>query len=183
MTAKPALLVAALMLFVASCGGNDNSSGEAAPAATATPTASPTATASAEADSGESAANKSKDEQAAEEAGGKSCAEAGDVSGEPKLKPPADLSVPQYAHLYKSEGPFGKTTRFYAVMDGGPEDLPARRDDLSSYLVQSSGYAQLSTDQEEGIEAEAHLKGTDHDIDLQVINLCKGKLRIRYTVQ
>jgi len=39
----------------------------------------------------------------------------------------------------------------------------------------------LATDQEEGAEAEAHLSG-EHTVDIQVINLCAGKLRIRYTV-
>ena len=39
----------------------------------------------------------------------------------------------------------------------------------------------LAKDQEEGAEAEAHLSGK-HTVDIQVINLCKGKLRIRYTV-
>ena len=38
-----------------------------------------------------------------------------------------------------------------------------------------------ATDQEEGTEAEAHLSGT-HTVDIQVITLCAGKLRIRYTV-
>ena len=93
------------------------------------------------------------------------------------------MEVLSYSHLYKSEGPFGKTERFYAVLDGTPEDLPSRRDDASNELVQNWGFASLSTDQEEGAEAEAHLKGAKHTVDVQVAPLCKGKIRIRYTVQ
>ena len=63
------------------------------------------------------------------------------------------------------------------------EDLASRRDDVQNELVQNWGFASLSTDQEEGSEAEAHLKGAKHTIDVQVVPLCKGKLRIRYTVQ
>ncbi len=71
------------------------------------------------------------------------------------------MDVLGYAHLYKSEGPFGKTERFYAVLDGTPEDLASRRDDAQNELVQNFGFASLSTDQEEGAEAEAHLKGDE----------------------
>jgi hypothetical protein len=67
-----------------------------------------------------------------------------------------------------------------AATDGGPEDLPRIRDDASDALVEN-GYELLSKDEEEGAEAEAHVSGR-HTVDIQVINLCKGKLRIRYTV-
>ena len=36
-------------------------------------------------------------------------------------------------------------------------------------------------DQEKDAEAESHVSGK-HTVDVQVISLCKGKLRIRYTV-
>jgi hypothetical protein len=84
--------------------------------------------------------------------------------------------------VYKSEGPFGKTVRFYAVLDGTPDDLAPRRDDAQNELVQNQSYQSLSTDQEEGAEAEAHLKGPEHTVDIQVAPLCEGKIRIRYTV-
>ena len=58
--------------------------------------------------------------------------------------------------------------------------MEAERDAAADALV-SSGYKLLSTDQEEGAEAEAHLSGP-HTVDVQVIPLCAGKLRIRYTV-
>jgi hypothetical protein len=174
-----ALLLAVLALVVAGCGGDDE------PSAQSTPTATATETAAAETDAGDgdSEAEREREEQEAESAGGKDCAEAGDLDGDPERKPPADVTVPDYAHVYKSEGPFGKTERFYAVLDGTPEDLASRRDDAQNELVQNSGYESLSTDQEEGAEAEAHLKGAEHTVDIQVAPLCEGKIRIRYTVQ
>jgi hypothetical protein len=84
------------------------------------------------------------------------------------------------ARVYESQGPFGKTTRYFAVAKGGPEDLPKLRDKADAKL-EAAGYKVLATDQEEGAEAEGHLSGP-HTVDIQVINLCKGKLRIRYTV-
>ena len=104
------------------------------------------------------------------------------LTGEPKRRPPAALELPAGAHVYLSEGPFGKTERFYAELDGTPEDLASRRDDAQNELVQNWGFASLSTDQEEGSEAEAHLKGEKHTVDIQVAPLCEGKIRIRYTV-
>ena len=44
------------------------------------------------------------------------------LSGEPKRTPPAELAFPAGAHVYVSEGPFGKTERFYAVVDGAVDD-------------------------------------------------------------
>jgi hypothetical protein len=82
--------------------------------------------------------------------------------------------------VYESEGPFGKTVRYFAVTDGESDQLPAKRDDASDILVEN-GYKLLSKDEEAGAEAEAHLSGK-HTVDIQVINLCEGKLRIRYTV-
>jgi hypothetical protein len=163
--ALPALLLAVLASLVAGCGGGDEQKASSTPAATAT------ATQTAEPEGEE-----------AENAGGKDCAPAGDLDGGPKVKPPADLTVPAYAHVYKSEGPFGKTVRFYAVLDGTPDDLAPRRDDAQNELVQNQSYQSLSTDQEEGAEAEAHLKGPEHTVDIQVAPLCEGKIRIRYTV-
>jgi hypothetical protein len=162
--ALPAVLLAVLALPVAGCGDDEKS-------ASSTPAATATASQTAEPEGEE-----------AENAGGKDCAQAGDLDGDPKVKPPADLSVPAYAHVYKSEGPFGKTVRFYAVLDGTPDDLAPRRDDAQNELVQNQSYQSLSTDQEEGAEAEAHLKGPEHTVDIQVAPLCEGKIRIRYTV-
>jgi hypothetical protein len=175
-----ALLFAVLALLVAGCGGGDDKTAASTPAATETATTAPESEASGE--DGDSEAEREREEREAESAGGKDCAEAGDLDAEPKVKPPADLAVPAYAHVYKSEGPFGKTTRFYAVLDGTPDDLASRRDDAQNELVQNQSYQSLSTDQEEGAEAEAHLKGPEHTVDIQVAPLCEGKIRIRYTV-
>jgi hypothetical protein len=82
--------------------------------------------------------------------------------------------------VYESQGPFGKTVRYFAVTGGGPEDLSKTRDAVADRLAKA-GYKVLASDHEEGAEAEAHLSGK-HTVDIQVINLCEGKLRIRYTV-
>ena len=179
-----ALLFAVLALVLAGCGGDDEPAAQSTPTATATEPADADAqTEEAAGGDGDSEAEREREEQEAESAGGKDCAEVGDLDGDPERKPPADVTVPDYAHVYKSEGPFGKTERFYAVLDGTPEDLASRRDDAQNELVQNSGYESLSTDQEEGAEAEAHLKGETHTVDIQVAPLCEGKIRIRYTVQ
>jgi hypothetical protein len=153
----------ALALLAAGCGED-----EQAPSGAATATAT----------QGQSEAEL--EEQAAQGANGKSCDEVGNLAGQPKSEPPADLPLPGGARVYESEGPFGKTERFFAAIDGEPADLPAKRDDASDILVEN-GYELLAKDQEEGVEAEAHLSGK-HAVDIQVVNLCEGKVRIRYTV-
>jgi hypothetical protein len=185
--ALPALLFAVLALLVAGCGGDDEKTASSTPAATEAPTTAPETESEPESEEakgedGDSEEEREREEQEAAGANDKDCAEVGDLDGEPKVKPPADLSVPAYAHVYESEGPFGKTTRFYAVLDGTPDDLASRRDDAQNELVQNQSYESLSTDQEEGAEAEAHLKGPEHTVDIQVAPLCEGKIRIRYTV-
>jgi hypothetical protein len=176
------LLFAVLAFVVAGCGNDNETAAQSTPAATQT--AEATETPAAGSGDGDSEAEREREQQEAAGSDGKSCADVGDdLTGDPKRKPPSDMGVLSYAHLYKSEGPFGKTERFYAVLDGTKEDLAARRDDVQNELVQNWGFQSLSTDQEEGVEAEAHLKGTKHTVDVQVILLCEGKLRIRYTVQ
>jgi hypothetical protein len=183
MTARPAtlaaLVFAVLALLVAGCGDDEKTADSSAPAATATEAQ----TEPEEAEDGDSEEEREREEREAEEAGGTDCAEAGDLDADAERKPPSDMEVLSSAHLYKSEGPFGKTERFYAALDGTPEDLASRRDDAQNELVEKFGFASLSTDQEEGAEAEAHLKGDKHTVDIQVTPLCEGKLRIRYTVQ
>ncbi|HEY6887247.1 MAG TPA: hypothetical protein VI300_05680 [Solirubrobacter sp.] len=190
-----ALLLSAIALAVAGCGSDDNeTAAQSTPAATEAATQAATETPDADADAqsedkdaggdGDSEAEREKEAEESGNAADKDCDEVGDdLTGNPKKKMPSDIGPLSYAHLYKSEGPFGKTERFYAVLDGTPEDLASRRDDVQNELVQNYGFASLSTDQEEGAEAEAHLKGAKHTVDVQVVPLCKGKLRIRYTVQ
>ena|ERR1700754_4023259 len=171
-----AMLLAALMLLVAGCGGSDEESGKSGSEATA----SATTDADTDADAGESEQEKEKEEQEAEANGSKDCDSVGDIDGDPKEALPSDVPVLDGAHVYESQGPFGKTTQYFAAIDGDAEELPAKRDAVVDQLV-GAGYKKLAEDQEEGTEAEAHLSGP-HTVDIQVINLCSGKLRIRYTV-
>jgi hypothetical protein len=108
------------------------------------------------------------------------CSQVGDINGQPKTPPPADLSLPDGAHVYESDGPFENTMSYFAVSDGGPQDLSQRRDDASAILVQNS-YTLLAEDQE-AAEAEAQLDNGTHTVHIRVITLCEGKLQIRYTV-
>jgi hypothetical protein len=103
------------------------------------------------------------------------------LRGEPERQPPSELAVPAGAHVYASEGPFGKTERFYATVAGRPEDLLTPRDAAADALV-AAGFKLLRSDQEPPIEAEAHLTGGDRLVSVQVTSLCEGKLRLRYTV-
>jgi len=174
-----ATMLAALALLVAGCGSDDEEGGQSGAQATATEGA----TQDQDADKGEDGDSEAEHEKEAEEAKGaadKPCDEAGDLDGSPKQAVPADLPLPGDTKVYESEGPFGKTVRYLAVTDGDAEQLPQKRDDASDVLVEN-GYTLLSKDQEEGAEAEAHLNGK-HTVDIQVIPLCEGKVRIRYTV-
>jgi hypothetical protein len=177
-----ALVAAALTAVVAGCGSN-NSSSETAASPTSTPTSTPTQTPTstptedADKDKGE---DKDKDEGEEEGGAKRDCDDVGDIKGKPKHNLPSSVPLVAGARVYESQGPFGKTTRFFAVTSGGPDDLPKVRDKVDATLT-AAGYKQLATDQEEGAEAEGHLSGP-HTVDIQVINLCKGKLRVRYTV-
>lgn len=92
------------------------------------------------------------------------------------------MGLPAGAHLYLSEGPFGKTERFYAVVDGAESELEAKRD-VAAHALVGSGYKLLRKDAEPPIEAEAHVEGEGGQlISVQVATLCEGKLRLRYTV-
>ena len=178
MLSKPFALLAtmlvALAMLVAGCGSDEDGSGPSGAQSTAT------GTATQDAGQGETEAQRDKEEEQAKGAAGKSCDEVGGLDGSPKEAVPADLPLPGDAHVYESEGPFGKTVRYFAVVDGEPDQMPAKRDDAGDVLVEN-GYKLLSKDEEAGAEAEAHLSGK-HTVDIQVINLCEGKLRVRYTV-
>lgn len=169
--AAAALAAAAL---VAGCGGDGADNGnESAATPTQTSTATPTAT---EAEGEHTGKDRSEEEGGAK----RDCDEVGDIKGRPKHRLPAGIPLVAGARVYESQGPFGKTTRYFAVAKGGPDDLPEVRDEVDAKL-EAAGYKVLDTDQEEGAEAEGHLSGR-HTVDVQVIGLCKGKLRIRYTV-
>ena len=171
-----ALVAAALAVVLAGCGSDNKTESAATPASTATATATETPEATSESE------DQDADKDKGEEKGGakRDCDEVGDLKGKPKHKLPASVPLVAGARVYESQGPFGKTTRYFAVAKGGPEDLPKVRDKVDAKL-KAAGYKVLATDQEEGAEAEGHLSGP-HTVDIQVINLCKGKLRVRYTV-
>jgi hypothetical protein len=104
------------------------------------------------------------------------------LDGEPKRRPPAAMALPTGAHVYLSEGPFGKTERFYAVLAGAEDELEAKRDVAADALV-NAGYKVLRKDAEPPVEAEAHVENPAGQlISVQVAPLCEGKLRLRYTV-
>jgi hypothetical protein len=175
-----ALLFAVLALFVAACGDDETEGSSGAAPQTTQEAQSEEPAGEQEGEEGESEEEREREEREAEEAGGKACSEVGDFDGKAKNRPPSDVTILDGADLYESEGPFGKTERFFAAIDGEPADLEARRDAAVDAL-ERGGYKLLSSDQEEATEAEAHMSGK-HTVDIQVINLCKGKLRIRYTV-
>jgi hypothetical protein len=195
MIVRPAALAAslfvALALAVSACGGDDETPSGSGAEAPATTTATATATEDADAaeqgeqgeegEDGDSREEREREEQEAREAGTKECDQVGDLDGEPKNQPPDDVAILQGAKVYESEGPFGKTERFLASIDGEAADLPKVRDEAAEQL-EGVGFKSLSKDEEANTEAEAHLQGDKHTVDIQVITLCTGKLRIRYTV-
>ncbi len=134
-----------------------------------------------EGEEGETEEEREREEQEAREASGKPCTEVGDIDGEPENQPPDDVTILDGAKVYESEGPFGRTERFFLAIDGETSELVEKRDAAASAL-EGDGYKILATDQEEGTEAEAHLQGDGKTVDIQVISPCEGKLRIRYTV-
>ncbi|WP_433213195.1 hypothetical protein [Microtetraspora malaysiensis] len=113
-------------------------------------------------------------------ANGIPCSAAGDLTATPDLKPPADLPMVPGGQIYLAKGPFGKTELFFLWKDADPTDLNSVRDEAADTLAKA-GYTVERKDQEEGSEAEAHLSGP-HDVAIQVIQLCEGKVRIKYNV-
>ena len=91
---RAALLLALSALAFAACGGDEK---PAPPAATALATAAETPAQTAQA-----------------KVAGKDCSELGDLTAEPERRPPDDVAIPGYVHVYKSDG----SRRFYAVLDG-----------------------------------------------------------------
>lgn len=158
---RSALLLALSALALAACGADEKTAGTTPPVAAATAVETPTPAQTAQA-----------------KVAGKDCSEAGDLSAEPERRPPDDVAVPGYVHVYRSDG----TKRFYAVLDGTPDELASRRDDAQNELIQNSQYEALDTDDKPGVASEGSLKGEKHAVTLVVTPLCDGKLGIRYTV-
>jgi hypothetical protein len=113
-------------------------------------------------------------------AAGIDCSKAGDLTATAEKQPPADLPTIPGGQIYMSKGPFGKTLLFFEAVDADPANLDAPRDQAADLLVKA-GYKLDRKDQEEGSEAEAHLTGP-HDVAIQVIQLCQGKVRVKYTL-
>ncbi|HWK29351.1 MAG TPA: hypothetical protein VNS09_22500 [Solirubrobacter sp.] len=165
MVARPRVLLAAVIaLFAAGCGGASDEP-VAQVTATATPwtVAQPTVTAAATPEATPV---------------GKDCSQVGDLTATAKRMPPDDVRLLDYAHFYKSVG----TRRFYAVLDGEPSELPSRRDDAMTYMIQSNLFEQLDADDKPGVST-AKLRGELHRVDLRVTALCDGKIGIRYSVR
>ena len=130
---------------------------------------------------GETEEEREREEQEAREAGGKDARRSA-TSTASRSTSRRRRDVLDGANVYESEGPFGKTERFFAAVDGdaGETARDARR--RAERTRQKSGYKILATDEEENTEAEAHLEGTSKPSTSRSITLCEGKLRIRYTV-
>ncbi len=169
-----ALLCAVLALAFTACGDDETTPSSSGSESTATQETDA-------GEEGETEEEREREEAEAREAGGKECSEVGDIDGEPKSQPPSDVTILEGAKVYESEGPFGKTERFFAAVDGEASEMVEKRD-AAAQALEAAGFKILSTDQEENTEAEAHLEGNDKTVDVQVITLCEGKLRIRYTV-
>jgi hypothetical protein len=162
-----ASVAVAAVVSLAGCGEASNGAAQESSASATSAAASPTA-ASPMAASPTAAGN------------GIPCSQAGDLTAKPERKPPADLPMPPGGQLYLSKGPFGKTELFFVAMDADPTDLDGVRDQAADVLAKA-GYKVERKDQEAGSEAEAHLSGP-HDVAIQVIQLCEGKVRVKYTL-
>lgn len=156
---RVALIVVAALALGACGGGEDEPPAPTQVAATPSPTPTPTPTPTPGADCDE------------------------DFAAEPS-KQPADnvVEVPGYVHVYRYENPPGKTERWYAVLDGTPEELSFRRDDAMNFMVQNAGYAPVSNAFKEGVRASAKLESPDHKAEIVVTIPCAGKLKVRYTI-
>ncbi|GAA1311009.1 hypothetical protein Psi02_54520 [Planotetraspora silvatica] len=152
-----ASIAVAAVASLAGCGETSNGAAQGSPVSATTAAASP-----------EAAGN------------GIPCSQAGDLTGKPDRQPPADLPMPPGGQVYMSKGPFGKTELFFVAKDADPTKLDSVRDEAADVLAKA-GYKIERKDQEEGSEAEAHLSGP-HDVAIQVIQLCEGKVRVKYTL-
>ena len=79
------------------------------------------------------------------------------ADGEPERRRRGSWRCPPAPHVYASEGPFGKTERFYAVVDGAarrPADAARHGRRRARW---PAGFKLLTKDAEPPVEAEAHL--------------------------
>ena len=78
--------------------------------------------------------------------------------------------------MYVSEGPFGKTEQFYAVIDGDVDELAEAR---HGHQDPGRRGKVLTKDDEEAIEAEGHVTASTSSHPGTEL---RQKLRIRYAV-
>ena len=99
------------------------------------------------------------------------------LSGTPATRPPADMTVPGQARLYRSQG----TAAFDAVVEGTPDLVPSTRDDAVAFLG-DTGYSLTRSQDQGSTRALATLQGPQHKIAVLVTPLCKGKINIHYAI-
>ena len=165
-------MLVALAMLVAGCGSDENGSGPSGAQSTEAGTARGSS-------QSESEAQREREEEEAKGAAGKSCDEVGDLGGTRRRRSPPTCRCPGTPTCTSPRARSGRRSATSRSSTASPIRCP-RRDDARDVLVEN-GYKLLSKDEEAGAEAESHLSGK-HSVDIQVINLCEGKLRVRYTV-
>ena len=100
------------------------------------------------------------------------------VAAQPSAALPTGFPSPPGAVFYQLSAA-GKTQVHFAYVKG--TDEVAERDTIKAQLVQA-GFDIKGQDQEVGTEAELDADSAAHGGTLQVIHLCSGYLRLRYTL-
>ncbi len=116
---------------------------------------------------------------AAAVADGQSCSLAGPLDATVSAPLPPDLPLLAGAHLYQTKPDEFRYPVYYTWVAARPTDLLAVRDRAVAALA-AAGYRLLGKDADLGVEATAGLTGPMR-VNLQVIQLCQGRLRLRYT--
>ena len=100
------------------------------------------------------------------------------IAAQPSAALPAGFPAPPGAVFYQLATQ-GKTQVHFAYVQG--TDEVAERDAIKAQLVQA-GFKINGQDQEKGTEAELDADSAAHGGTLQVIHLCSGYLRLRFTL-
>ena len=136
----------------------------------------------AEGEEGETEEEREREEQEAAEAGGKDCSEVGDLDGEPEAPAARRRDDPRRRARLRVRGPVRQDRALLRRGRRRRRAICRETRDAAAKALEDVRLQVLTTDQEESTEAEAHLEGNEQTVDIQVITLCEGKLRIRYTV-
>ncbi len=110
---------------------------------------------------------------------GQPCSLAGPLDATVSAPLPPDLPILAGAHLYQTKPDEFRYPVYYTWVAARPTDLLAVRDRAVAALA-AAGYRLLGKDADLGVEATAGLTGPMR-VNLQVIQLCQGRLRLRYT--